>query len=876
MFEEETSLSLAEIAASLEDDLKTNQQERLLYHSYLLLQRGHQLQSVSELARENPFLIALNLADVVLNNSRFISLPESIQLKIQQAFTLYLELAITQFQNSPKIIYTTLLDEFKENLKQLTMARQFGDVRLEFEHELTKELLNLFNTNEESELSGLVKTIIKAARGEFKQVFDDLRKLVNKLSHLWYAEVYFIRKLASLIIAYKDEKDEKTAFDLLIELQTLLSKTATSDWHIAYAAIEALSSIVKYSKFPRVQQRAWCGEPCSTNETGYFHLLSYQDFHVKQGSETSWRVRYIAGCAYAQLCEHETPAIKEEAHNALNALLKVETSKADQAWFTNLRSSKHQAVLNAYEALMTRPNLRDNWRCWQARFKPGARERSDQSVEVLQLLRTQQQYAEKQQQYYEKLTQSLMAEQQAQSQQLSEEITQNQKTQSQQLLGYQKTQSQQHLRLHEEASQHHLAAVSQLQAMQQTLSQLRETVSGLSRAQRDEFMSAAESYILGSLQSVIKLYNKTDPSEDLQVNDVESKNIIFCYICYLIKSNKQITDYWHAYLALPFVLRQYFYQILKQIANKPESSPANFNQIMALLDNVAQSSEGTSPAMAFRRTQWQRLLTESLTSTTPTAIRVSYLAGTKKQTVYLHPEVLEQLIDSNTGFFNETNKTPHGKSLVIPLKIQGEIVAYAKIYPERPGRQLAVDRLSERISGFGLQSTLCAVEITTGRYQGRYPVLFSQAIPGQSLQSCLDEGGQPAIDAVERGFDPYSFSLGLLTRLLIVPHDDKLDNLIAVPMHSEDEASTPQYRLVGFDHDDALEMGLAVDEQREQLRLISFFFCSVQAKKPLDEHAVTEFLKLDPLRCTAAWLQHLQANDDVIQMGEQGLFTQKE
>src|SRR3990167_3973021 len=351
------SLTAAEIAASLADDLKANQQESLLYHSYLLLRRGHQLQTQTSLEKANPFLIALNLADVVLNNSRFISLPESIQLKIQQAFTLYLELAITQFQNSPKIIYTTLLDEFKENLKQLTMARQFGDVRLEFEHELTKELLNLFNTNEESELSGLVKTIIKAARGEFKQVFDDLRKLVNKLSHLWYAEVYLIRKLASLIIAHADEK---AALKLLIELQTLLSKTVTSDWHIAYAAVEALSSIVKYSKFSTVQQRAWCGEPCGTNETGYFHLLSYQDFHVKQGSETSWRVRYIAGCAYAQLCEHETPAIKEEAHNALNALLKVETSKADQAWLTNLCSSKHQAVLNAYDALMTRPNLRDN------------------------------------------------------------------------------------------------------------------------------------------------------------------------------------------------------------------------------------------------------------------------------------------------------------------------------------------------------------------------------------------------------------------------------------------------------------------------------------------------------------------------------------
>src|SRR3990167_10984262 len=357
MLEEETNLSSAKIAASLEDDLKTNQQERLLYHSYLLLQRGHQLQTQTSLERENPFLIALNLADVVLNNSRFISLPESIQLKIQQAFTLYLELAITQFQSSPKIIYDTLRTEFKEKLDQLGRVRPFGDVRLEFEHDLLKQLLNLLTTSKTDDLIKFVSAIKNAVTGEFGAVFTYLSELYSQLSAMWYAEVYLIRKLASLIIAHADEK---ATLKLLIELQTLLSTTVTSDWHIAYAAVEALSSIVKYSKFSTVQQRAWCGEPCGSGETGYFHLLSYQDFHVKQGSETSWRVRYIAGCAYAQLCEHETPAIKEEAHNALNALLKVETSKADQAWLTNLCSSKHQAVLNAYDALMTRPNLRDN------------------------------------------------------------------------------------------------------------------------------------------------------------------------------------------------------------------------------------------------------------------------------------------------------------------------------------------------------------------------------------------------------------------------------------------------------------------------------------------------------------------------------------
>src|SRR3990167_907187 len=273
MLEEETNLSSAKIAASLEDDLKANQQESLLYHSYLLLQRGHQLQTQTSLEKENPFLIALNLADVVLNNSRFISLPESIQLKIQQAFTLYLELAITQF-------------------------------------------LNLLTTSKTDDLIKFVSAIKNAVTGEFGAVFAYLSELYSQLSAMWYAEVYLIRKLASLIIAHADEK---ATLKLLIELQTLLSTTVTSDWHIAYAAVEALSSIVKYSKFSTVQQRAWCGEPCGSGETGYFHLLSYQDFHVKQGSETSWRVRYIAGCAYAQLCEHETPAIKEEAHNALNA-----------------------------------------------------------------------------------------------------------------------------------------------------------------------------------------------------------------------------------------------------------------------------------------------------------------------------------------------------------------------------------------------------------------------------------------------------------------------------------------------------------------------------------------------------------------------------
>src|SRR3990167_2529192 len=187
MFEEETeektNLSSAEIALQLAIDLSHNDQDGLLYYSYTLLSRGHvlQTQSVSELARENPFLIALNLADVVLNNSRFISLPESIQLKIQQAFTLYLELAITQFQSSPKIIYDTLRTEFKEKLDQLGRVRPFGDVRLEFEHNLLNQLLNLLITSTKNDLIKFVSAIKNAATGEFGAVFTYLSELYSQL-----------------------------------------------------------------------------------------------------------------------------------------------------------------------------------------------------------------------------------------------------------------------------------------------------------------------------------------------------------------------------------------------------------------------------------------------------------------------------------------------------------------------------------------------------------------------------------------------------------------------------------------------------------------------------------------------------------------------
>jgi tetratricopeptide (TPR) repeat protein len=252
-------------------------------------------------------------------------------------------------------------------------------------------------------------------------------------------------------------------------------------------------------------------------------------------------------------------------------------------------------------------------------------------------------------------------------------------------------------------------------------------------------------------------------------------------------------------------------------------------------------------------------------------IRLSFKGETK---TYLLDSTFQDAWLEPSGYFKESLRTLlDGKRIVVSAVAGDMKVAHGKVYPEMPGIQSSVDKLLQRLSGVYVPSLLA--EFSTFENTAiSYPVLFSQTVPGKSLQEMLRNG--ESLESLESSLDPYHFTWRIIETLVFHYEDDKADNIIASPFIDVDGQT--RYRLISIDNDhvyvDALiDKGILGQDLKLQLK--SILFCFRQMYAPLDPNAVAVFLQLNWYQVLTAWLEELERwqKDHIGNLAEPGLFS---
>ena len=250
--------------------------------------------------------------------------------------------------------------------------------------------------------------------------------------------------------------------------------------------------------------------------------------------------------------------------------------------------------------------------------------------------------------------------------------------------------------------------------------------------------------------------------------------------------------------------------------------------------------------------------------------------GNLKSSRLLKPELAQQLIDKHGHLLKKPLAA--GQRLTYPLTLEGDTTPtfYAKVYPEFPGMQIAVDTLCALLSGASGNAILTHLYLPqkTGpfkksRHFKPYPLLLSKSL-GDTLQQRF------ASNTNLHPLDTYSFTWKLIETLLIHPEDDKPDNIALQSFTTP--LGQPAYRLVSFDADHAFTE--AVLEKKHPMRLSqellvqlkSIVLCLNTMNQPLNPHAIAEFLSLDAASVLEQWLNHChQFNQQLFK--PEGLFS---
>lgn len=815
--------TLITTAREIKTDIYLNATQSYLYHCYELLAGGHRLQVGNHLQlRENaPFLVVLELADTIFD-PRFLVLSKFHQIKAVQAFHLYLELAVRQFINSQQSIPASLVIEYKEKIGNLEKISNNDDTRLFFEYDAIKELLNLLTT-EGNGLNALITagttlitTAANLASSNWGNALTDLKETFERINHSWYADVRLIRQLAAITIAHKN-KD--CAIAQLTVLQTYLLKYTKKDWHIAYASVEALADIIKYSEFDDVRKMAWGTAPVHSESAAgtsanantivnthenYTQLASFQDFKRDYGADFNWRIRQIAGFCYAQIYEHSNEEFfKTLALNALDVLEKYEIQKAQEHrdnkikritnFFLKQSGSTHQSTVNHIEELRWGPDLRSDWRYWQKRYSPKSEFTHDS-----EFIRSQ----EFRKKVYETINNIISGQ----------EINLTQIT-------------------------------LQIDNLKAHLADEKNERKKRSTVDNETLYRKTLSKFLGPV-----------PDHQFMGHEIdEAKAAITSLIHNLALQEKPVYEFLNIYKGLPYSLRPFFYEKLRKTFADPYYCPPESGEILQAISYYPQHKSGIRPVISETANAWENeILFKYILSTTPNNYKVKLICeypNVHVKEAYLDSSIVSQLIDSNTHQFKDKPSEMDGKSLVFPIYHTNQVIAYAKIYPERPAREIAVNQLCQLISGHSACVTVCQLTLKINNEEKCFPVLISRA-EGSTLKQILSSDPATLNDKLEK-LDSFQTSLQILERLIFAPQDDKLDN-ITLPESG---------RLLSIDTDQNLESTVEIEssEHGEKLKLISLFFCLPQMMKTLDEEAVALFLQLNPEDLLTQWLDTLQA-----------------
>ncbi|MBS0622308.1 MAG: protein kinase, partial [Verrucomicrobia bacterium] len=227
-------------------------------------------------------------------------------------------------------------------------------------------------------------------------------------------------------------------------------------------------------------------------------------------------------------------------------------------------------------------------------------------------------------------------------------------------------------------------------------------------------------------------------------------------------------------------------------------------------------------------------------------VLVSWVQDNQTHHGILKKEFVQQLLDKN-GQFNKDKKLPDGCRSVIALSEEETKFAYLKAYPELPGRQLAADCLTYRLTGSGVQASLLLfTPIHNGKLYEKtaYPVLLSKPA-GETVQNY-----GPSLKTQQ--LDPYHFTLKVLSTYLVGYEDDKKDNVTIT--ETIDPLGNPCKQLVSIDTDHSFYSPMVDTTVGSKVQVKTVTFAFPEMNQPLDPEAIADFLSLDKYQVLQEWL----------------------
>ncbi len=363
-------------------------------------------------------------------------------------------------------------------------------------------------------------------------------------------------------------------------------------------------------------------------------------------------------------------------------------------------------------------------------------------------------------------------------------------------------------------------------------------------------------------------------------DDKEQEMKITLYLQALAKTaaERQLNSDQHIdyYQRVPEVWREAYRSLLSN-ALKGQPQAKYINELMS---SYPLKSEKCRPCTEDQTKAWDTVIREQLTthnqkSDAQNTVYVEWWnTKNEKERRFLLPSIQAELFNDQGLPRNEKRHKLEGQHLVIPILMNTEEkhsspIAYAKFFPEMPGIQTQTVAAAQQISGYGLQCRLVRM-VHSRQFQG-YPVLLSKPA-GESLQS-IAKRKLEELDTIQKLLDPRSFTLKFLESIILSYEDERPVNVTAEQV-IVDSLGNYRYRLVGIDSDHAFQPALVAERffgmvpGRINLKSILFFFD--QMKKPLDPHAIAEFLMLDSHKMLKQLFDKTcQYDDQIIQYEKQ-------
>lgn len=325
-----------------------------------------------------------------------------------------------------------------------------------------------------------------------------------------------------------------------------------------------------------------------------------------------------------------------------------------------------------------------------------------------------------------------------------------------------------------------------------------------------------------------------------------------------VQENSLLHAHWRVYWRIPQARQQFYMRSLRA---------ASSTSLENLLQFISEAPDAAGWRLSTKEFQqrWQDQLFQELTialspqAEIKNAMTIEWIDPLDGRRIRrcLRDRDAQALFDEQ-GRPRKPEKPSVEKRLVIPLYAEEKkseeknptVLAYAKVYPEMPGVQAAVDTFSSLISGYGCLATLCRV--THPKQSQAYPVLISQNA-GENLAKM---SRQPDDSGFWSALDKTALTLKIIECLFINPEDYKFNNWAFSLTRLLN--GKQRYRLTAFDNDHAfVEPLLSSALGGIKVNVKNGLYCLKAMQEPLDEEAVALFLSLDPINCLEEWLKRL-------------------